>query len=118
MFYGHDIGSMLYDANFIVFCFIFSEAKQGSSVSLILIRHRAVWMSKVIIWVVVQWFDSEAKTPLIVACMDSNLIMVAQTLIDLGANVNAYRPGNSTNHPNLIRLGFIVQLFIWLYSSL
>lgn len=46
-----------------------------------------------------EWFDSEAKTPLIVACMDSNLIMVAQTLIDLGANVNAYRPGREAGTP-------------------
>lgn len=41
-----------------------------------------------------QWIDREGKTPLIVACMDSGLINVAKTLIELGANINAYRPGN------------------------
>lgn len=40
-----------------------------------------------------QWIDKEGKTPLISACMNPELINVAKTLIDLGANVNAYRPG-------------------------
>lgn len=40
-----------------------------------------------------QWRDREAKTPLIVACMNPELYNVAKTLIELGANVNAYRPG-------------------------
>lgn len=40
-----------------------------------------------------QWLDREAKTPLIVACMNPELHNVAKTLIELGANVNAYRPG-------------------------
>jgi ankyrin repeat protein len=42
---------------------------------------------------VVQWIDREGKTPLIVACMNPALYNVAKTLIELGANVNAYRPG-------------------------
>ena len=37
--------------------------------------------------------DREGKTPLIMACMNSELYDVAKTLIELGANVNAYRPG-------------------------
>lgn len=41
--------------------------------------------------------DKEGKTPLIVACMDSGLINVAKTLIELGANINAYRPGKFLN---------------------
>ena len=41
----------------------------------------------------VQWIDKEGKTPLIAACMNSDLYNVAKTLIELGANVNAYRPG-------------------------
>lgn len=41
----------------------------------------------------VQWIDREGRTPLIVACMNPELIHVAKTLIELGANVNAYRPG-------------------------
>lgn len=41
----------------------------------------------------VQWIDQDGKTPLITACMNPELYNVAKTLIDLGANVNAYRPG-------------------------
>ncbi|KAF3961159.1 hypothetical protein CMV_014194 [Castanea mollissima] len=40
-----------------------------------------------------EWVDREGKTPLIVACMSPELYNVAKTLIELGANVNAYRPG-------------------------
>lgn len=40
-----------------------------------------------------QWRDKDAKTPLIVACMNPRLYNVAKTLIELGANVNAFRPG-------------------------
>ncbi|KAF2292714.1 hypothetical protein GH714_027238 [Hevea brasiliensis] len=40
-----------------------------------------------------EWIDKEGKTPLIVSCMDSGLFNVAKTLIEMGANVNAYRPG-------------------------
>ena len=40
-----------------------------------------------------QWADREGKTPLIVACMNRELFDVAKTLIELGANVNAYSPG-------------------------
>uniref|UniRef100_A0A803M7M3 RING-type domain-containing protein n=1 Tax=Chenopodium quinoa TaxID=63459 RepID=A0A803M7M3_CHEQI len=39
-----------------------------------------------------EWIDKQGKTPLIVACMDPRLYIVAKTLIELGANVNAYRP--------------------------
>lgn len=41
----------------------------------------------------VQWTDREGKNPLIVACMFPELHNVAETLLELGANVNAYRPG-------------------------
>ena len=40
-----------------------------------------------------QWVDREGKTPLIVACMKPELYNVAKTLIELGANVNVFRPG-------------------------
>ena len=40
-----------------------------------------------------QWIDQEGKTPLILACLDPQLFNVAKTLIELGADVNAYRPG-------------------------
>ncbi|EXC01806.1 Putative E3 ubiquitin-protein ligase XBAT35 [Morus notabilis] len=40
-----------------------------------------------------EWIDKDGKTPLIVASMNPELYNVAKTLIELGANVNAYRPG-------------------------
>ncbi|XP_023521275.1 putative E3 ubiquitin-protein ligase XBAT35 [Cucurbita pepo subsp. pepo] len=46
-----------------------------------------------------EWIDKEAKTPLIVACMSPELHNVARTLIELGANVNAYRPGRHAGTP-------------------
>ncbi|XP_021770140.1 probable E3 ubiquitin-protein ligase XBOS34 [Chenopodium quinoa] len=46
-----------------------------------------------------EWIDKEGKTPLIVACMDPRLYIVAKTLIELGANVNAYRPGIHAGTP-------------------
>ncbi|XP_062187168.1 probable E3 ubiquitin-protein ligase XBOS34 [Phragmites australis] len=41
-----------------------------------------------------EWIDKEGKTPLMVACMRPDLLNVAKALIELGANVNAYRPGS------------------------
>ncbi|KAJ4968696.1 hypothetical protein NE237_015397 [Protea cynaroides] len=46
-----------------------------------------------------EWIDKEGKTPLIVACMNPELYDVAKTLIELGANVNAYRPGSHAGTP-------------------
>ncbi|KAK4258388.1 hypothetical protein QN277_007843 [Acacia crassicarpa] len=46
-----------------------------------------------------EWVDREGKTPLIVACMNPELYEVAKTLIELGANVNAYRPGRHAGTP-------------------
>ncbi|EYU18318.1 hypothetical protein MIMGU_mgv1a0213981mg, partial [Erythranthe guttata] len=46
-----------------------------------------------------EWIDKEGKTPLIVACMNPQLYNVANTLIELGANVNAYRPGRQAGTP-------------------
>ncbi|KAK6161246.1 hypothetical protein DH2020_004627 [Rehmannia glutinosa] len=46
-----------------------------------------------------EWIDSEGKTPLIVACMNPELYNVAKALIELGANVNAYRPGRHAGTP-------------------
>ncbi|PIN08401.1 putative E3 ubiquitin ligase [Handroanthus impetiginosus] len=46
-----------------------------------------------------EWIDHEGKTPLIVACMNPQLYNVAKTLIELGANVNAYRPGRHAGTP-------------------
>lgn len=46
-----------------------------------------------------EWIDKDGKTPLILACMNPELINVAKTLIELGANVNAYRPGRHAGTP-------------------
>ncbi|KAL9262520.1 putative E3 ubiquitin-protein ligase XBOS34 [Drosera capensis] len=40
-----------------------------------------------------EYVDREGKTPLISACMRPELYDVAKCLIELGANVNSYRPG-------------------------
>ncbi|KAF9605655.1 hypothetical protein IFM89_017998 [Coptis chinensis] len=46
-----------------------------------------------------EWIDKEGKTPLIAACLNAELLHVAKTLIQLGANVNAYRPGGHAGTP-------------------
>ncbi|KAI4318038.1 hypothetical protein L6164_025848 [Bauhinia variegata] len=46
-----------------------------------------------------EWIDREGKTPLIVACMNPEFYDVAKTLIELGANINAYRPGRHAGTP-------------------
>ncbi|XP_022758433.1 putative E3 ubiquitin-protein ligase XBAT35 isoform X3 [Durio zibethinus] len=47
----------------------------------------------------INWIDRDGKTPLVVTCMNPELIDVAKTLIELGANVNAYRPGRNAGTP-------------------
>ncbi|RDX79390.1 putative E3 ubiquitin-protein ligase XBAT35 [Mucuna pruriens] len=65
---------------------------------------------------ILEWRDKEAKTPLIVACMNPQLYNVAKTLIELGANVNAYRPGRHGGTPlhHAAKRGFdsIVKLLL------
>ncbi|CAH8384274.1 unnamed protein product [Eruca vesicaria subsp. sativa] len=46
-----------------------------------------------------EWMDKEGKTPLIMACMNSELYDVAKTLIELGANINAYTPARHAGTP-------------------
>ncbi|OAY28103.1 putative E3 ubiquitin-protein ligase XBAT35 [Manihot esculenta] len=46
-----------------------------------------------------EWIDRDGKTPLILACLNSELHHVAKTLIELGANVNAYRRGHNGGTP-------------------
>ncbi|KAG6732550.1 hypothetical protein I3842_01G183300 [Carya illinoinensis] len=46
-----------------------------------------------------EWIDREGKTPLIVACLNPDLYNVAKTLIEIGANINAYRPGRHAGTP-------------------
>lgn len=46
-----------------------------------------------------EWVDSEKKTPLILACTSPELYNVAKTLIELGANMNACRPGHQAGTP-------------------
>lgn len=55
-----------------------------------------LWVEIILDWMVesfLQWMDKEGKTPLILACMRHDLLHVAKALIEMGANVNAYRPG-------------------------
>ncbi|XP_062109340.1 putative E3 ubiquitin-protein ligase XBAT34 isoform X2 [Humulus lupulus] len=46
-----------------------------------------------------EWVDRDGKTPLMVASMIPELYNVAKTLIELGANVNAYRAGRHAGTP-------------------
>ncbi|KAL8484606.1 hypothetical protein ACS0TY_027054 [Phlomoides rotata] len=46
-----------------------------------------------------EWIDGQGKTPLILACMNPQHYDVAKTLIELGANLNAYRPGDHAGTP-------------------
>ncbi|KAJ4778612.1 RING/U-box superfamily protein [Rhynchospora pubera] len=46
-----------------------------------------------------EWIDKDGKTPLILACLRHDLLNVAKVLIELGANVNAYRPGSHAGTP-------------------
>ncbi|KAK9083021.1 hypothetical protein Scep_029492 [Stephania cephalantha] len=46
-----------------------------------------------------EWIDADGKTPLILACMNPHHYDVAKTLIELGANVNAYRRGRHAGCP-------------------
>ncbi|XP_021721902.1 putative E3 ubiquitin-protein ligase XBAT35 isoform X1 [Chenopodium quinoa] len=46
-----------------------------------------------------EYLDREGKTPLALACLNPALYNVAKTLIELGANVNAYRPGRNGGTP-------------------
>ncbi|CAF2153294.1 unnamed protein product [Brassica napus] len=63
-----------------------------------------------------EWMDREGKTPLIMACMNSELYDVAETLIELGANVNAYCPARHAGTPlhHAAKRGFenIVKLLL------
>lgn len=46
-----------------------------------------------------EWMDKEGRTPLILASMRPELLQLVRVLIDLGANVNAYRPGSHAGTP-------------------
>ncbi|KAK9724301.1 hypothetical protein RND81_05G062100 [Saponaria officinalis] len=46
-----------------------------------------------------EYKDREGKTPLIAACLNPALHGVVKLLIELGANVNAYRPGRNGGTP-------------------
>ncbi|KAH9602316.1 hypothetical protein KSS87_010898 [Heliosperma pusillum] len=46
-----------------------------------------------------EYVDREGKTPLIAACLNPALHHVVKLLIELGANVNAYRPGRNGGTP-------------------
>ncbi|XP_023549005.1 putative E3 ubiquitin-protein ligase XBAT34 [Cucurbita pepo subsp. pepo] len=46
-----------------------------------------------------EWVDREGRTPLIVACTKPEPYNVAKTLLELGANVNAFGPGRHGGTP-------------------
>ncbi|KAG0486327.1 hypothetical protein HPP92_008422 [Vanilla planifolia] len=46
-----------------------------------------------------EWVDKEGKTPLILACLRPDLVHIAKALLEMGANVNAYRPGTHAGTP-------------------
>ncbi|XP_013585152.1 PREDICTED: putative E3 ubiquitin-protein ligase XBAT35 [Brassica oleracea var. oleracea] len=46
-----------------------------------------------------EWMDRKGRTPLIMACRFHELYYVAKTLIELGANVNAYCPARHAGAP-------------------
>lgn len=46
-----------------------------------------------------EWADKEGRTPLILACTRGELLDMAITLLNLGANMNAYRSGTHGGFP-------------------
>ncbi|MCO5568626.1 hypothetical protein L7F22_022325 [Adiantum nelumboides] len=46
-----------------------------------------------------EWIDKEGRTPLILACTRGELLDMAITLLNLGANVDVYRPGMHRGTP-------------------
>lgn len=46
-----------------------------------------------------EWVDKEGRTPLILACTRGELLDMAITLLNLGANINAYRSGAHGGFP-------------------
>ncbi|XP_024021110.1 putative E3 ubiquitin-protein ligase XBAT34 isoform X1 [Morus notabilis] len=66
-----------------------------------------------------EWIDREGKNALMVACMNRNLFDAAKTLIELGANVNAYRPGCHAGTPlhHAARAGLVLTVNLLLSSG-
>ncbi|EFJ30981.1 hypothetical protein SELMODRAFT_88643 [Selaginella moellendorffii] len=46
-----------------------------------------------------EFLDKEGRTPLILACARQDLFDMVVTLLNLGANINAYRPGSNGGFP-------------------
>lgn len=46
-----------------------------------------------------EWVDKKGRTPLTLACTRGELLDMAITLLNLGANMNAYRPGTHGGFP-------------------
>lgn len=63
-----------------------------------------------------QWTDREGKTPLIVACMNPQLYDVAKTLIELGANVNAYRPGKELSAYSIANIELANSAILYVFN--
>ncbi|XP_076934315.1 putative E3 ubiquitin-protein ligase XBAT35 [Bidens hawaiensis] len=69
---------------------LYQQVTYGNSQGIIKLRSEGAGL---------EWMDNEGKTPLILASMNPQLYDVAKTLIELGANVNAYRPGRHAGSP-------------------
>lgn len=61
---------------------------------------------------ILQWIDKEGKTPLMLACMRPDLLNVAKVLIELGANVNAYRPGKKSHFFYCLMLFLVCEVYL------
>ena len=50
----------------------------------------------------IQFVDKEGRTPLILACTRGDLFEMVLTLLNLGANIKAYRPGRLSSSLRII----------------
>nr|XP_043628367.1 putative E3 ubiquitin-protein ligase XBAT35 [Erigeron canadensis] len=69
---------------------LYKEASYGNIQSIKFLHSRGAGL---------EWIDKDGKTPLMLASMDPKVYDVAKTLIELGANVNAYRSGRHAGTP-------------------
>ncbi|KAJ4805679.1 RING/U-box superfamily protein [Rhynchospora pubera] len=69
---------------------LYEQVKDGNIMGIRTLRNKGAGL---------EWVDKDGKTPLILACSRSDLRDAAKVLIELGANVNAYRPGRYSGTP-------------------
>ncbi|XP_008802134.4 putative E3 ubiquitin-protein ligase XBAT34 isoform X2 [Phoenix dactylifera] len=69
---------------------LYQQVNHGNIEGIRALRHQGAGL---------EWMDKKGKTPLILACMRLDLLHVAKALIEMGANVNAYRHGGHAGTP-------------------